>query len=289
MYRLGLYQVLQASGVLTRLLSLLALIAFYSLPAQAQGNLLVMPRRVVFDGSLKSQELNLANTGKDTARYAISLIDVRMKGDGNFEVITEPDSGQQFAGKYIRFFPRTVTLGPNESQVIKMQVSRQADMMPGEYRSHIYFRAVPADDIAGAGAPPLRDSSLSIRLVPVFGISIPVIIRVGETGAQTGFADVSFSFMHDSIPRLSLLLTRNGNRSVYGDFAVNFVPAQGRSVVVGRARGIAVYTPNRSRQLQLDLDKPAGVDYHSGSLQLVYSSAADAKYEKYAEAVLPLH
>ena len=289
MYRMGFFRKLQTNGVLCRLLPLLAFTAFYSFPARAQGNLLVMPRRVVFDGSFKSQELNLANTGKDTARYAISIIDVRMKSDGNFEVISEPDSGQQFAGKFIRFFPRSVTLGPNESQVIKMQITRQSDMMPGEYRSHIYFRALPADDVAGPVAPPVRDSSLSIRLVPVFGISIPVIIRVGETTAQINFSGISFSLIQDSIPRLSLALSRSGNRSVYGDFAVNFVPAQGKPVVVGRARGIAVYTPNTSRQLQLDLARPGGLDYHSGTLQLVYSSAADARYEKYAEAVVPLH
>ena len=50
---------------------LLALVAFSGvmLPrAQAQGNLLVTPRRVVFDGSSRVMELNLANTGRDTAR-----------------------------------------------------------------------------------------------------------------------------------------------------------------------------------------------------------------------------
>lgn len=286
MYRMGFCQTRSATSHLVCLVVFLSAF-FTSTVAHAQGNLLVMPRRVIFDGSLKSQELNLANTGKDTARYAISVIDARMKQDGNFEVITEPDSGQQFAGRYLRFFPRSVTLAPNESQVIKMQVNRQAGMPAGEYRSHIYFRAVPTDRNP-APAAPVQDSSLSIRLVPVFGISIPAIIRVGETAAQINFSDISFAFLNDSIPRLSLLFTRGGNRSVYGDLAVNFIPVHGRPSLVGRVKGIAVYTPNTSRQLQLDLEKPAGIDYHSGSLQLVYSSAADTKYEKYAEATVPL-
>ena len=287
MYRTGFYQTHSATYRMVCFIVFLFTV-FTSFFAHAQGNLLVMPRRVIFDASVKSQELNLANTGKDTARYTISLIDVRMKQDGNFEVITEPDSGQQFAGKYLRFFPRSVTLAPNESQVIKMQVHRQADMPAGEYRSHIYFRAVPADK-SPAPAAPVLDSSLSIRLVPVFGISIPVIVRVGETAAQVNFSAISFALLKDSTPQLSFLFTRSGNRSVYGDLAVNFIPSQGKPSVVGRVKGVAVYTPNTSRQLQLNLEKPAGVDYRSGSLQLVYSSAADTKYEKFAEATVPLH
>lgn len=70
----------------------------------AQGNLLITPRRVVFDGSKRSIDLNLANSGQDTATYAISLVQIRMKEDGNFETITQPDPGQRFADKYIRFF-----------------------------------------------------------------------------------------------------------------------------------------------------------------------------------------
>src|SRR5476651_1473462 len=74
---------------------------------KAQGNLIIMPRRVVFEGAKRTQELNLANTGKDTAKYVISVVEYRMKHDGNFELITQPDSGQNFADKNFRFFPRT--------------------------------------------------------------------------------------------------------------------------------------------------------------------------------------
>ncbi|MDQ6609880.1 MAG: hypothetical protein M3Y85_08675, partial [Bacteroidota bacterium] len=60
----------------------------------AQGNLLVTPKRVVFEGSKRSEELNLANTGKDSATYDISFIQIRMKEDGSMENITTPDSTQ---------------------------------------------------------------------------------------------------------------------------------------------------------------------------------------------------
>src|ERR1700759_689889 len=103
----------------------LFLIGIWALPvsqATAQGDLLISPLRIVFEGSKKSQEINLANVGKDTATYVVSIIDIRMKEDGSFEQITVPDSGQNFAGKYLRFFPRRVTLAPNEAQVVKIQL-----------------------------------------------------------------------------------------------------------------------------------------------------------------------
>ena len=53
--------------------------------AMAQGDLVLLPRRVIFEGSKRYEELNLANSGKDTARYVISLMHVRMREDGGFE------------------------------------------------------------------------------------------------------------------------------------------------------------------------------------------------------------
>ena len=145
----------------------------------AQGNLLITPRRAVFEGSTRSVDLNLANTGKDTAIYSISLVQIRMKEDGGFETITEPDPGQKFADRYIRFFPRSVTLGPNEAQVVKVQLIRSGELEPGEYRSHFYFRALPKAKPLGEKEAAVDSTTISVRLTPVFGITIPVIIRVG--------------------------------------------------------------------------------------------------------------
>ena len=108
----------------------------------AQGNLLITPKRAVFEGSRRSMNLNLANIGQDTATYAISMVQIRMNEDGSFETITEPDPGQRFADRFIRFFPRSVTLGPNESQLVKLQLIRQGEMTPGNI-VHTCIRAVP--------------------------------------------------------------------------------------------------------------------------------------------------
>lgn len=262
---------------------------FFPFNGTAQGNLLLTPRRIVFEGSTRSIDLNLANVGKDTATYAISIVQIRMTEEGNFETITEPDNGQNFAGQNIRFFPRSVTLGPNETQTVKIQLVRANQLAPGEYRSHFYFRAVPKEKPLGeeeiAAADP---NAISVMLTPVFGITIPAIIRVGESTAKVNLSDISLDLLTDTVPRLSLTFNRAGNFSVFGDLAVDHISTQGKVTRVGAANGVAVYTPNTLRRFRFNLNNVPGVDLNSGKLRLIFSAPSDVKPEKYAEAEVVL-
>lgn len=274
-----------------RILILLCIFLSALFPAAgfAQGNLMITPQRVIFEGQQKSQELNLANTGKDTARYLISMIEIRMKEDGTFEQIASADSGQYFASKHIRFFPRSVTLGPGEAQMVKVQVTNQGRLTTGEYRSHIYFRAVPAEQPLGEERP-ADTTGISVRLMPVFGISIPVIIRVGPADASVNLSDAALEVLPDNTPLLNIVFRRAGNTSVYGDLAIDFVSNQGKVTRVGEVKGIAVYTSTPSRRVKIALDKTAGVKYKNGKLRMVYTTSSDdAKPVQLAstELVLP--
>lgn len=263
--------------------------AIYPVTASAQGDLLITPRRVVFDGADRSIDINLANTGQDTATYAISLIQIRMLEDGGFETITEPEPGQQFADRFIRFFPRSVTLGPNEAQVIKVQLIRSNELTPGEYRSHFYFRAVPKARPLGEEAAPTDSTAISVRLTPIFGITIPVIIRRGESTAKVTLSDLSFSLQNDTLPGISMVFNRFGNMSVYGDISVDHISPQGKITRVGIASGVAVYTPNTKRRFQFVLNRVPGVEYKTGTLRVIYNSSSDVKPVRLAEAELPLN
>lgn len=251
-------------------LSAIIILTFYFTNATAQGNLLVTPKRVVFEGSKRSEEFNLANTGNDSATYVISFIQIRMKADGSVETIAEPDSAQYFADKYLRVFPRRVTLAPNEAQTVKVQITKTNELLPGEYRSHLYFRSVPNQKPLGEKEV-LKDSSISVKMIPVFGISLPVIIRQGESTAKVNFSDVSFKMEKDSIPLLNMTFERSGNMSLYGNLLVNYITSSGKAIAVGSVNGLAVYTPNSARNFHLLLDRKHGIDYHSGKLQIVYS------------------
>lgn len=259
---------------------------FFTCGVYAQGDLLIMPKRVLFEGTKRYEDLNLANIGKDTATYIISFVQVRMKEDGSFENITEPDSAQFFADKYLRYFPRTVTLAPNEAQTVKVQITKKNEMKEGEYRSHIYFRAVPKIKPLGEKEP-VNDSMISVRLIPVYGISIPVIIRIGETSSSVTLSDVKFSKEKDTIPYLKIAFNRTGNNSAYGDVSVDHISPSGTVTRVGIVRGLAIYTPNTIRRFNLRLEKIKGIDYRSGRLHVVYYDQS-ARQAIYAEETISL-
>lgn len=241
----------------------------------AQGNLLVTPMRVIFDGKKGLQELNIANTGKDTARYLVSLIEIRMNEDGTFEKISEPDSGQHFASSFIRFFPRTVVLPPNEAQVVKLQLVNTSQLDSGEYRSHIYLRAEPNEKALGEDAPVSREGEgISVRLTPVFGISIPVIIRYGPKTGAVSLSDLNL-VTEGSGAKLQMVFNRSGNTSVYGNITVDHISSRGKTTRVADVKGMAVYTPNRLRHMQVPLAAKPGINYHSGKLVVVYGTTAE--------------
>lgn len=261
----------------------------FPLAGLAQGNLLINPVRVVFEGNKQREEITLANTGQDTAVYAISFIQYRMTKDGSFEQIEEPDPGQHFADPFLRYFPRRVTLAPGESQVVRMQLRRDPNMIDGEYRSHLYFRAVPDERPLGEEA--LEDTTaIGIRLVPIFGITIPVIIRHGQVNVTATFADTQLTHNAEGRPQLHFTIERSGNISVYGDITVEHEAAPGAEpVTVGLVRGLAVYTPNTSRSFTLPLNPPEGTNLSQGRLIIRFASGTDIRKELFAETTLRLN
>jgi P pilus assembly chaperone PapD len=256
--------------------------------AQAQGDLFVNPKRVVFEGQKRFQEINLANIGTDTARYIMSFIEIRMKPDGDFEAITNPDSGQNFASKYLRIFPRTVTLGPKESQVMKIQINQNYKLSPGEYRSHLYFRGVPRQIPLGERSPKDSTKGMLVKLTPVYGLSIPVIIRVGENNTTVAISDLKFEKQNNDIPIVKFRFNRTGNMSVYGDVSVQLISDAGKVTEVGFIKGVSVYVPNKFREVRINLDNKAGGNYSSGKLRVLYTMAAGGRSEKLATAELKL-
>ena len=184
-----------------KLFLLLIPILGLSLFSRAQGDLLITPRRVVFEGNKQKEEINLVNIGKDTATYSISFLQYNMTEEGTFVTIEKPDAGQMFADPFLRIFPRTITLAPGEPQSVVLQCRRKSDMAAGEYRSHLYFRAEKSKAPLGLEKP--GDSTmLSVQLIPVFGLSIPIIIRSGEVKVSSNLSDLKLETQQDTIHNL---------------------------------------------------------------------------------------
>lgn len=263
----------KAPSLIILFIGLLGCFAFKPLQTVAQGNLVVYPKRIVFDDGARYKTLTLSNSGNDTARYVIAIKQIRMTREGNLETITEPDPGQHFADQNLRFFPRSVTLAPNESQTVKIQLVKSKEMEPGEYRSHIYLKAEAEKKPQGVKDPVAKATDLSITITPIFGISLPVIIKIGESTTKINISEPSFQ-VSEAGPSVKFNVNRTGNMSAYGDLLINHISPSGKVTKVGILRGLAVYSPIPARQMQVPLDKTG--KYDAGKLQLLISAQLPA-------------
>lgn len=269
-----------------KLFIILLICVVYPVFASAQGDLLITPTRVVFEDNKQKETLNLVNMGKDTATYSISFIQYNMNEDGSFATINKPDSGQMFADPYLRIFPRRVSLAPGEPQVIMLQYRRKTEMQAGEYRSHLYFRAEKNYKPLGMMNSQTDTTLLCVQLIPVYGISIPVIIRSGMVNVSVTLDDLKLDTQQESLPNLKLTIYRKGNISIYGDIIIAYMPVQGKPYEIGTVKGVGVYTNINKRNITVRLNKAADTSLTNGKLKVQYISNDKSKRIVYAESVM---
>lgn len=238
----------------------------------AAGQLMVSPTRIVFEGSERTKQVNLINNGSETGRFRISFVRRKMTADGKIKDVAENEPGM-YSDEFIRFSPRQVTLQPGQSQTVRLMLRKKRDLIDGEYRSHMLFQSLPdpassdINELAGH-----KSDGLSVQLIPVIGITIPVIVRQGELNASVSLSD--FEIKQENTVRagsvLSLKINREGKRSVYGDFRVYFTAKGGAPITVGQINGVAVYTPLQSRIVEIKLQTPSGFSLSNGDLHITY-------------------
>jgi P pilus assembly chaperone PapD len=231
----------------------------------AQGDLLINPIRVVFEGQKQNADLNLTNIGKDTAVYMVSFLSYKMLEDGSFLQLDKPDTTFS-ADKYLRLFPRKVVLPPNESQTIRLQLRKPSSLKQAEYRSHIYFRAEKQTTPRGMKDLKVDSTRMAVSITPVFGISIPVIVRNGALSNQLSLSDLSLQQVNDSISRLNLTINRSGTKSAYGNLKVEFQPVKGQKSDIGFVNGIGIYPEISKRFFALMIKNTPAMKTDGGKL-----------------------
>ena len=235
-----------------RVLALLAVLGAATgtaMPAHAQGDLLVAPTRIILDGR-RSAEVVLNNIGATPATYRITLEIKRMTPDGRLELIA-PDAltdAERAMQEMLVFSPRRVTLPPNQPQVIRLSARWPEGLADGEYRGHLLFRAIPDARPVTDGGVAVSSGGVAISLVPIYGVTIPIIVRRGQLSATAALALPRIIEEVPGRPVFQLDISRSGDRSVYGEILVT-VPGQTMPVIV--VRGVGVYTELNQRTLNL--------------------------------------
>ncbi|MBX9797103.1 MAG: hypothetical protein K2Y03_09480 [Sphingomonas sp.] len=250
--------------------ALVALGAFGAAPARAQGDLLVAPTRLVVNGT-GGGEVVVSNTGDRTTTYRISLVLRRMDANGQIRAVDEAEAkpSEAIALEIMNYAPRKITLAPQQAQTVRIGVRVPPTLAPGEYRAHLLFRAVPDAAAADAAPTPAADG-MSIALTPIYGVAIPVIVRVGEVPGEARLVGAQVATA--GAPGIQVDLARSGNRSVYGTIDVM---APGSKAPIATVKGIAAYPEITQRSVLVPVD-PAKLAAVRGPLTVRFTETDPA-------------
>ena len=233
----------------TALAALFACQAAWATPAWAGiGDLLVAPTRVVLDGR-KGAEIILNNIGEEPATYRVSVEFRRMTEEGGLEDVNQPGPNDKAAEDMIVYAPRRVTLAPKEPQAIRIAARPPAGLADGEYRVHLLFRAIPPANPVVPAAAGEKPKGISFRLIPVYGVTIPVIVRLGNLQAKAAIENVRLD-RKDGKAAIALDLNRTGTRSTFGEVRVL---KAGVKDPIAIQRAVAVYTEINKRHMTIPL------------------------------------
>jgi hypothetical protein len=224
--------------------------------AEGPGDLLVAPTRLELNGP-RGGEVILDNIGATTATYRVSIEFRRMAEDGDLVDVdpAQANATEKTAEQMIAYAPRRITLEPNQPQSIRVGVRPPPGLPDGEYRVHMLFRAIPDPRPAAPVQTPVDGISIDLR--PIYGVTIPVIVRIGQLAAQASISSPEVR-TEDGRQSIAFELARAGNRSLYGDIEVR-KPGVAQPVAV--AKGVAIYTELQRRTVVI----PTAPDF-KGSL-----------------------
>lgn len=236
-------------------------------------------KRVIFEGSKRTEVLTLINDTAEEQVYRLSWRNMHMSPESSLIVMGENETvaGLEVADNFVIFAPRRIAIPPGGSQQVRLMLRKPKDLADGEYRSHLWIRP-EAESVKFEPNPQANPDVPSIQIKMLAGLSFPVFVRQGKLSASGSLTDIKFT-QRDQRLRVDLTLNREGNRSIYGDF--DFICTGGaEEKIVHQVRGLAVYTETASRNLDFSFNVPTEGVGICKTLRVTYS--ADAKDELFS-------
>lgn len=217
-------------------------------------------KRVVFEGSKRTEVLTLINDSDEEQTYRLSWRNMAMKDGISLSPVADGEAIAGFnpADNLVIFAPRRITIPAGGSQQVRLMMRKPADLADGEYRSHLWIR--PEEDAVKFTAPNAEgpggdESATGIQIKMLAGANFPIIVRQGKTDATATITNPTLTQQGGGFV-VTLDVNREGNRSLYGDF--QFTCLSGSSPqIIHDIRGIAVYTETATRHLEFKFNAPA--------------------------------
>lgn len=237
-------------------------------------------KRIVFEGPVRTETLMLVNNQSTEVTYRIGWRSMRMTEDRVLKAVEEGEdtSDLNSADDMIRFAPRRLTLAPGASQQIRLMLRRPRDLPEGEYRSHLWI--TPEAQVEEFGAQRDIDQSGSeVKLSMLTGVTLPIFVRHGTLTVKGGIENAKAVRKADGSLDVFFTVTREGNRSLYGD--IDIICASANGAVLQQTRGNSVYTEVTRRNFNLKIPKDAHSDVSScKQIEIRYiAESKDSFYE----------
>jgi len=255
-------------------------------------------KRIVFEGPKRAESLTIINDSSSDQTYRIGWQRFRMTDDTALQHIPEGQDGKVegkpdilWAEDMIRYAPRRVTVPAGTSQSVRLMFRQPKDLADGEYRAHLWIlteEAVtapqPVDAAKGEGK-----QAIQLKMKP--GVTLPIIVRHGKLNATAAIDKVTLSRSADNKIAAKIIVTRGGNRSLYGD--IRFIcTGGGAAMEAHKVRGLAVYPEVMQRNFTFEFALPANNNGVCSAMRVEYIADPDdaqfkGKIMAQADAILP--
>lgn len=270
------------SRVLNILLMAMAFVPF--MPPMADAGIAVTPTIVMIEGRNRYGDITVVNTGTDMTSYEMGWRFTRMvEGEGRY-VNSDVSTTEFDVSKHLIFTPRRVTLGPSSAQKIRIALRLDGEAPPpGDYRAHFFVRELPGNAAIPSAPADKRQATIGVNIN--FGLTVPVIYRVGEPNDTAKIGTVSVSRDPDTGQiKLKVPVTKSpSGYSMLGRVGAYLVK-DGKEKPIGGVANANIFPEINSRTFDVVLKVPS---LDSGTLKVVYQDRDD-RDRTYDEKLIPI-
>ena len=295
MYLTHFFKLFNGKLACTPRMTSLTAIAISLFALNVQADILISPQRAVLTDNKRQAVISLHNPGSVPRAYRLSWVERRVSEDGTVINLKNGENPLSITSM-VRYSPRSVTVAPGETQSVRLDYRPPANLIPGEYRSHLRIGTEPTFDKNGSsqGTEVMsggEKDGLSFRIEAMLSFSVPIFVRHGP-----GNTDVRISAIEPIVdrsnrsnaPALKVTLSRSGEFSSHGRLVVyQQLDANSPVEEIGEAGSVSIYTEiNRSEQvIKLNPEKRLT----PGSwIRVSYEGVGDERGKIFAEQAIQL-
>lgn len=242
-------------------------------PKMSAANISIFPTLLEFDTAEKKRMDSVRIINKTNMRqtYRVEVVNFIQNENGGYVEVGKDYLGGGFSKPYITFSPRQFSLEPGEVQTVNVGRKASATLKDGEYVSHLRVREIEVPTAAKKPSSDYGDDVFSIDIRTLYAVTIPVVLTKGEISSAADIGDVK-RVGKKSQPAVDISLVRKGEHSS----KVNIKILDDAGKVVGFAKDVAIYPPNKKRSVIIALDNDDG-KLKTNKLKIIVENARDKK------------